>query len=255
VPGKKKDHATDETLLAARKELAKWIADELGISDVPALAEALTHASYAHEHGGGGDYQRLEFLGDAVLQLCASELLFARHPEADEGALTRIRRDMVSAGALARFAAVHRFGEAVALGRGKRQEGVNEKILANVAESVLAAIYLAGGLEAARRYTDAVAATAFADGSAVGERDPKEALQEWSQRAKKGLPEYLVVAIDEAGNPTETRVRGYRATVSLAGEALGNGEGATKQRAERAAATIALERVPRTGLSERPPAT
>jgi ribonuclease-3 len=243
MPARKKDHAAEPALIEARKALLSWALRELldqdevaaeGTRPIPALEEALTHGSYSHENGGVPDFQRLEFLGDAVLQLCASELLFAAHPTADEGALTRLRRDLVSSAALARFAGDHGFGDAVALGRGKRQEGVNEKILANVAESVLAAVYLAGGLPAARRYTQAIAAHAAIAGTVLGERDPKEALQEWAQRQKLGLPEYEAHGRDGARSTS-----GYEAVVRV-GELRGEGFGATKQQAEREAAKAAL---------------
>src|SRR5262245_44993 len=129
------------------------IADLVGLElDSPDLLQALTHPSYANERRGELDNQRLEFLGDAVLGLCVSELLCTRFPDADEGLLTRMRAQLVNAEALAAWGRKIDLPEALRLGRGAAGAGLREStnVLADAVEALLAAAYLNGGLEGAR---------------------------------------------------------------------------------------------------------
>jgi len=121
--------------------------------DPAVLERALTHASYAHEHPPVADNETLAFLGDAVLALVVAERLVTRDPTAPVGRLTPERAHLVSGANLARWAAELGLGELVRLGRGEEQTGgrTRESILATTLEAVLGAVYLEGGLEAARR--------------------------------------------------------------------------------------------------------
>src|SRR5262245_25388071 len=121
----------------------------------PHFAQALTHPSYSNEHRteNSPDNQRLEFLGDAVLDLCVSELLLEKLPDADEGVLSRAYGRLVNAESLARWARENDVGAALQVGKGAATTGINERtnVLADTVEELVAAIYLDGGLPAARR--------------------------------------------------------------------------------------------------------
>jgi dsRNA-specific ribonuclease len=127
---------------------------EYTFRDQGLLVQALTHPSYLHEESGngGGDYQRLEFLGDAVLGLLLAEMLFERYPDWDEGALSQLRSRLAGQDLLADRARKLKIGAYVLLGRGEEQTAGREKdsILADVLESLIAALYKDGGLQAAR---------------------------------------------------------------------------------------------------------
>ncbi|HWL86589.1 MAG TPA: ribonuclease III domain-containing protein, partial [Polyangiaceae bacterium] len=127
----------------SRKELADRIKALTGEIEIARFDEALTHPSFANEAGGTRDYERLEFLGDAVLGLCVSELLASTHPEADEGTLSRMRSALVNADALARWARTAGIGEALALGRGAAAAGeqFRTNVLADAVEALVAAVY------------------------------------------------------------------------------------------------------------------
>src|SRR5450432_432011 len=175
-----------------RAALAKVVGSDLVI---PALDEALTHPSYGHETQAP-DNQRLEFLGDAVLGLCTSELLTSEYPDADEGDLSRMRSAAVNASALAEWAKKINLGESIALGRGARagSERVQTNVLADAVEAVVAAVYLAGGLTAARALVAEITGSAIAVARETGGRDPKGLLQEQMQALGEGTPTYRVVA-------------------------------------------------------------
>ena len=201
------------------------------------LSEALTHPSYANETGGPSN-QRLEFLGDAVLGLCVSELLSARFPDADEGSLTRMRSALVNANALARFGRKIDLGAALSLGRGAQatgeREGVN--VLADAVEAIVAAVYESRGLEGACKLTNAIVEDLLAElGGAPSLVDPKSALQERVQARGHPAPTYRVVKSEGPAHDPKFVVE-----VCVNGEPVAQGEGANKKAAERAAATAAL---------------
>ncbi len=141
----------DERVAAARAVLRERLEAQVGAGPMERFDEALTHASFANETGAP-DNQRLEFLGDAVLGLCVSELLAAAHATADEGKLTRMRAALVNAEALAAWARRVGLGECVALGRGASLGAEREQtnVLADAAEALVAAVFQARGLDGAR---------------------------------------------------------------------------------------------------------
>ncbi len=221
----------------ARRRLRQRIGELLGgDSEIPRFEEALTHPSYSNETGAPHN-QRLEFLGDAVLGLCVSELLSARFPEADEGSLTRMRSALVNANALARFAKKMDLGPALALGRGARiggeREGLN--VLADAVEALVAAVYEARGLAAARVLSEAIVAEPLAEIGTGGARDPKSALQELVQAKGKPAPTYRVVRAEGPAHEPSFLVE-----VMVEDEVLAEGEGTSKRAAERVAAERAL---------------
>jgi ribonuclease-3 len=226
---------TEEGRADLRARLAAIVGEGAAI---PRLDEALTHPSFSNETGGSHN-QRLEFLGDAVLGLCTSELLTARFPEADEGALTRMRSALVNAHALARFAKKIDLGAALALGRGARTSGEREgrNVLADAVEALVAAVYDGMGLEAARKLTAAVVADPLAELGATPTLDPKSALQERVQARGGPTPTYRVLKSEGPAHDPRFFVE-----VCVGDDVLAQGEGASKKAAERAAATAALAR-------------
>ena len=221
----------------ARDELRRKLAAILGSEDAIArFDEALTHPSFSNETGLPHN-QRLEFLGDAVLGLCVSELLVTRFPDADEGSLTRMRSALVNATALARFAKKIDLGPALALGRGARTSGEREglNVLADAVEALVAAVYEALGLDAARKLAAAIAEDPLAEIESVGTLDAKSALQERVQARGEPAPTYRVVRTE--GPPHEPR---FVVEVVVGERVLAQGEGTSKKAAERAAASAAL---------------
>ena len=203
------------------------------------LERAITHRSAAHERGEGDlGNERLEFLGDAVLDLVVSEQLMQTDSAADEGTLSRARAAKVNTQALAERAMSLELGVALRLGRGEARQGGQTKpsILANVFEAVVAAVYLDGGLDAARALVHRVFPGLATGGEVWALRDPKTRLQERLQAAGQELPSYEIAA--EWG---PDHAREFEAVVKLAGRVLGSGAGRSKRDAEQAAALRALE--------------
>lgn len=207
----------------------------------PALLEtALTHASAAFERDGTRGNERLEFLGDAVLGLVVARLLYDAHPDWREGELTRARAALVNARALAKQARSLGLSEYAVLGRTERRSGGAEKdrVLANLFEAVIGAMYLDGGMEPVAAFITHCFREALA-GDAMLQRDPKTRLQEWAHATLQETPRYAVVK-DSAVEDAEDR---FTVEVLLGGESWGQGAGRSKRSAERAAAAQALERV------------
>ena len=204
------------------------------------LENALYHSSYANEHRGAGisSNERLEFLGDAVLGFVTAEYLYTKHPDMPEGDLTRIRAALVCEESLHEVAQYLGLGEYLRLGRGEELGGGRRRpsILADATESVFAAVYLDGGMDAARDLIHRV----LLDKEQVEERrrDYKTELQELVQRKPDQTLRYEMVG---ASGPDHARVFAFR--VLLNGQVAGTGEGRSKKEAEQAAAHCALERL------------
>lgn len=199
------------------------------------LETALAHASFAHEAGQGRGNERLEFLGDAVLDLVVAELLYETHPRWHEGELTRARAALVNRAALARCARQLELGRFVRLGRTEQRSGGADKesILANCFEAVVGALYLDAGLDP----VEALVRRVFGDGITRGaELDPKTEFQEWAHASFRTTPTYRT-AFDSG---TENDADRFRVEVRVGGTAWGEGSGRTKRAAERAAARAAL---------------
>ena len=204
-------------------------------ADASLLELALTHPSYALAHKCQ-DNQRLEFLGDAVLEICVSRVLYHRYPKLREGQLTRKRAALVCEANLARAASRMGLGSYLKLDRGEEVVGgrENPSILADTMEAVIAAVYLDAGMEKAAALVD-LAMDDYKT-SEKGDRDAKSALQEYLQALGEETPTYEIVGQD---GPPHARV--FTARVLRAdGTELGQGSGARKQRAEEAAAAMAL---------------
>ena len=210
------------------------------VNDEISLA-ALTHKSFVNEHRGAGllDNERLEFLGDAVIDLAVSHRLMERFPEAREGELSKIRAAVVDEAGLARMARELDLGSLLRLGRGEELTGGRQKssLLADAMEAVVAALYLGGGLEPVLALLDRFLGEAFAHAAAgTLDRDYKTQLQELAQSRLRASPRYRVIA--EHG-PDHSKV--FEVELELKGEVIGRGAGRSKKDAEQAAAKLALE--------------
>ena len=222
---------------------ADLLVEQLGlpIRDRRLLAQALIHTSWLHEHPGGaeGHNERLEFLGDAVVNLAISEALYARHPEDDEGVLSARRAAIVSATGLAELATRLDLGTFLSLGEGEagRTGPQRPSILASTLEAIAGALLLDIGWEETRDWLIRTAAPEIEAGlTPVMLKSPKSRLQEETQRTGRGRPEYRVL---EAVGPDHEKV--FRVAVSVGGEVLGMGIGKSRRVAETAAAAEAVE--------------
>jgi len=219
----------------ARRELAERLRHQF--NDEGLLAAALTHRSYANEQGLEANYERLEFLGDAVLDLVAAEWLYARYPAATEGRLTRQKSYLVSEPVLAAMADGLGLGELIQLGVGEARSGGGSKpsLLADALEAVIGALYLDAGLNKARALVEGLLEKAEAARRASRFRDAKSVLQETLQARGRALPRYVLIASEgpdhEKSFTVECRVRSTL---------LGTGAGRSKKHAEQAAAEAAL---------------
>ncbi|HEX9049774.1 MAG TPA: ribonuclease III, partial [Anaeromyxobacter sp.] len=207
---------------------------------------ALTHKSYVNEHRdeqGLADNERLEFLGDAVIDLAVSHRLMERFPGAREGDLSKMRAAVVDEQGLSEMARALDLGALLRLGRGEELTGGRQKssLLADAMEAVIAAIYLASGLEAVLAIADRFLGEAFARAAAgTLDRDYKTQLQELAQSRMRSTPRYRVVA--EHG-PDHSKI--FEVETDLRGEVVGRGSGRSKKDAEQAAAKLALDAVGR----------
>ena len=206
---------------------------------------AMTHKSWANEHreeNNGADNERLEFLGDAVVDLAISHRLMERFPQAQEGELSKLRALIVNEEGLARVARALRLGEVLLLGRGEEMTGGRDKssVLADALEAVLGAVYLCGGLEAVLAIVDAhfgAALAGVADGRSGS--DFKTLLQEQAQLRLKASPRYRVIS--ESG-PDHEKV--FEIEVVVGEGICARATGRSKKEAEQAAARQALALLP-----------
>lgn len=208
----------------------------------PDLLElALTHRSWANEKGVPEHYERLEFLGDSVLGLISAEWLYVRHPELPEGELSKLKAQIVSRPALAQNAEDLDLGSVLRIGVGEDRSGGRTKasLLADSMEAVFGALFLDGGLEAARKIIEPMLESAFEERATRTVTDPKTQLQEVSQALGWDLPEYRLTA---STGPDHNKV--FVVECWLAGELAGTGEGPSKKAAEQRSAEDALAKLP-----------
>lgn len=234
--------ATDSTGATDADDAVASLERALGYTfrDRERAALALAHPSYAHEALGNRGNERLEFLGDAVLDLVVGERLFSECPDWPEGRLTRARASLVNRERLAVRARELGIPGLVKLGRTELRSGGAEKdsILANAYEAVIGAVYLDGGLEPVARLVRAWFDAEAAAIRALG-RDPKTAFQEWAHASLQETPSYHTVS-DSGVDDDDDR---FSVEVRVGAETWGAGRGRSKRLAERAAAADALLRV------------
>jgi ribonuclease III len=224
---------------------AAAFAERLGlpVRDLQLLEQALVHSSWLHEHpeSARGHNERLEFLGDSVVNLAVSEALYARHPHDDEGVLSARRAAIVSSTGLARLAARVDLGSHLLLGEGEAARGGRRRptLLAQAFEAVAGAVYLDLGWTATRDWLITLGGPELeADASLLALKSPKSRLQEWTQRRAGERPQYRVL---EALGPDHEKL--FRIEVRVGGEVLGHGEGSSRRVAETQAAAQALDRL------------
>jgi ribonuclease-3 len=240
---------------AAAAELSR-LSDTLGpleerighsFRDLGILEHALTHRSRAHEDASGGvmDNESLEFLGDAVLGFVIADMLFVRFPTHSEGYKSKVKAGIVSAASLARLAEDIDLGRFVLLGRGEEKTGGRHKhaILADSFEALIAAIYLDGGIDAARafivsRFGPLIAGAGDQAAEASFTEDWKSALQEWLQAHGRGLPNYRVAAAEGPDHRKRFEIE-----VLVTGEPIARAIGRSKKEAEQQAAREALRKL------------
>jgi ribonuclease III len=210
--------------------------------DVSLRVRALTHRSYLNEHADSvEDNERLEFLGDAVLDFLAGAVLYHLYPEMDEGRLTRLRSALVNTEQLASFAGAMNLGAQLRLGKGEDESGGRQRptLLCAAFEATIGAYYLDSGLDAVRAFVEPLFVQAAA-GILANDRDvdAKSHFQEWAQAQRGQTPRYVQVGLS---GPDHNRV--YTVEVFVGDERFGSGSGPNKQAATQAAARVALNKV------------
>ena len=223
-----------------KSESAADLSRRLGLpfSNLALLTRALTHRSYVNENPNAlEDNERLEFLGDAVLDCVVGAWVYNRFPEMQEGELTKIRSAIVRNEQLAAFARRLNLGSALRLGRGEFASGGRQRdgLLGSLFEALIGALYLDAGLGAVEAFMDPLLEEA--QQFILDEiHDPKSRLQEWAQAQKMGTPQYVTIS---ATGPDHAKV--FEVEVRIQGTTYGRGHGSSKQVAARIAAQVALE--------------
>ena len=207
------------------------------------LELALTHKSFANEREDCGDNERLEFLGDAVLDLALSDVLMTRFPEDPEGNLSKKRASLVNEETLSKVALDLQIGERVRVGKGEAKSGGGHKprLLASALEAVIGAIFLDGGFQAARALVERLfdeRMSLLAASTVDYQSDFKTRLQELAQERHKQAPVYKV---ERESGPDHDKV--FEVSVRVGEAALANGTGRSKKSAEQDAARAALEKM------------
>ena len=204
------------------------------------LIEALTHSSYANEHGSGGEKlkynERLEFFGDAILEFLCSEYLFCHYKNVPEGTLTKMRAAAVCEESLSALGRQIGLGEALYVGKGEEHNGgrENPSIIADAFEALLAAIYLDGGREAAEKFLYPLLVPQI-EKTSVKTKDYKSLLQQFIQKESGEFVEY---ELEKEEGPDHNKT--FYMTVKYQNNIVGRGSGRSKRAAEQAAAHDAL---------------
>lgn len=234
------ESADSSAVIETPVELSKRL--KLQFNDLLLLSRALTHRSFLNEHLEAlEDNERLEFLGDAVLDFVVGAWLYNRYPEMPEGDLTRMRSALVHTEQLADFARAIHLGRAMRLGRGESQGGGRDRdaLLCDTFEAVIGALYLDRGIDAVRIFISPLLEEA-SDYILLNRKneDPKSLFQEWAQSQGYSAPRYVTRS---ATGPDHSKV--FEVDVELSGEVFGSGKGHSKQAAAKAAALDALRKL------------
>lgn len=224
------------------QDLQKKIQDNIHIhwNSPELLVEALTHTSYSNNKKVRSNNQRLEFLGDAVLELVISEFLYNKYANLAEGELTRARASIVCESTLAEVASKLNLGHALLMGKGEEKTGGRQRasILADAFESLVGAVYLDQGLEAAKRFIIVELENYLGGEFVIKNKDFKTTLQEYVQSISTETVTYNILS--EEG-PDHDKV--FRAGVYYKNKLMGTGEGKSKKDAEQKAAYDALKQI------------
>ena len=234
----------DQTAAFPARESPVELAQRLNLQfkDLLLLSRALTHRSYLNEHPEAlEDNERLEYLGDAVLDFIVGVWLYHQYPEMAEGELTRMRSALVHTEQLAAFARKIGLGDAMRLGRGEVQAGGRQRsgLLCDTFEALVGALYLDSGIEAVNRFMDPLLEEAASD-ILINHKDedPKSLLQEWAQSQGYQAPVYITRS---ASGPDHSKV--FELDVLIDGTVYGTGSGPSKSTAAKAAARMALQKI------------
>ena len=224
-------------------ELSGKLSERIGyrFKNADLAVEALTHSSYAYERKINkiACNERLEFLGDAVLEQISSDYIFHRYPDMPEGKMSRLRAALVCEEALSACAERIGLGELLLLGKGEDAGGGRKKasVTSDAYEAVIGAMYLDGGLGAAKTFVEREVLSGIEE--KLGGSDPKSALQEKVQGLNLGKIEYRVIA---QSGPEHDKT--FQVEVLVDGKVMGSGCGHNKKNAEKAAAGEALKKIP-----------
>lgn len=201
------------------------------------LEDAFTHSSYANEHPGRKDYEKLEFLGDAVLELAVSDYLYRHFPRLNEGELTRMRSNIVRTEGFSEFAIECGFPEEINLGKGEEKAGARKRktLLEDVFEAFNGALFLDQGMPAVQHFLHLTVYPLIAEGDFNASRDYKTELQERLQVNGPVKIEYQVISEDES-RPS------FKVQLLVNGEKVSEGQGRNKKTAEQQAAQAALDK-------------
>jgi len=201
------------------------------------LENAFTHSSYANEHPGRKDYEKLEFLGDAVLELAVSDYLYRHFPRLNEGELTRMRSNIVRTEGFSEFAIECGFPEEIDLGKGEEKAGARKRktLLEDVFEAYNGALFLDQGMPAVQHFLHLTVYPLIAEGDFNASRDYKTELQERLQVNGPVKIEYQVISEDES-KPS------FKVQLLVNGEKVSEGQGRNKKAAEQQAAQAALDK-------------
>lgn len=201
------------------------------------LEDAFTHSSYANEHPGRKDYEKLEFLGDAVLELAVSDHLYRHFPRLNEGELTRMRSNIVRTEGFSEFAIECGFPEEINLGKGEEKAGARKRktLLEDVFEAFNGALFLDQGMPAVQHFLHLTVYPLIAEGDFNASRDYKTELQERLQVNGPVKIEYQVISEDES-KPS------FKVQLLVNGEKVSEGQGRNKKAAEQQAAQAALDK-------------
>lgn len=234
----------DQTAALTANESPAELAERLKLKfkDMLLLSRALTHRSYLNEHSEAlEDNERLEYLGDAVLDFIVGVWLYHQYPEMAEGDLTRMRSALVHTEQLANFARKVSLGDAMRLGRGEVQAGGRKRsaLLCDTFEAVIGALYLDCGIEGVNAFMHPLLEEA-ADDILINHKneDPKSLLQEWAQSQGYQAPTYTTRS---AMGPDHSKI--FELEVVIAGTVYGTGSGPSKSSAAKAAARAALNKL------------
>ena len=201
------------------------------------LEDAFTHSSYANEHPGRKDYEKLEFLGDAVLELAVSDYLYRHFPRLNEGELTRMRSNIVRTEGFSEFAIECGFPEEINLGKGEEKAGARKRktLLEDVFEAFNGALFLDQGMPAVQHFLHLTVYPLIAEGDFNASRDYKTELQERLQVNGPVKIEYQVISEDES-KPS------FKVQLLVNGEKVSEGQGRNKKAAEQQSAQAALDK-------------
>ncbi len=234
----------NHSLNGEREESPAALAQRLDLpfKNLLLLTRALTHRSYINEHPEAlEDNERLEFLGDAVLDFISGAWLYNHYPEMAEGELTRMRSALVCTPQLAEFARALNLGPAMRLGHGEDQAGGRQRdvLLCATFEALIGALFLENDTSVVQRFVHPMLESVSEQFSLkLDQSDPKSHLQEWSQGRKLGIPQYVTV---QSSGPDHDRM--FEVEVIIAGKVIGRGRGHNKQLAARVAAQTALDAI------------